>query len=111
MGRRSGDGVVVAVLLAATASVRAEENADCPTRLAARALEAEKLKDEFVDRVYPRTVFAKTKPNPTAQKVLEPLIEAAMQKLAPQPATVVECHTWACRIRVLHGAQVDPARW
>jgi len=113
MGRRPRNGVVGALAYLATiASARGEEDADCSARLAARTADYEQLKTEFVDRVYPRTVFAKTKPNPTAERALGPLVERAMEKLSPEPpAVALECHTWACRIRVLHGTRIDPARW
>jgi hypothetical protein len=97
-------------LVAGTA--RAQDGADCPARLAARTAAADQLSVEFVARVYPRTLFAATQPNPTAERTLEPLLDAAMQRVAREPpAVALECRTWACRIRLLHGARLDPAGW
>jgi phage tail protein X len=113
MGWRSRSGVLAALaLVATTAAVRAEDDADCLARFAARTVALDQLESDFVRRVYARTLFVTGKANPTAARALGPLLEQAMQLAAPEPpAVALECRTWACRIRVLHGARIDPAAW
>jgi hypothetical protein len=87
------------------------EERDCAARLDAAGAELATVEPEFVARTYPRTVFAHCGPNPAAERVLTPLVERALGGGGGAAGLAIECRTWACRIRVLHGARLDPAGW
>jgi hypothetical protein len=98
------------VLLALGGAARADE--DCPQRVEAATLAMARIEADFVQRAYARTVFRSGAPNAEAEKVLRPIIEMMMESTArDRPAFALECRTWACRIRVLHAAWANAARW
>jgi hypothetical protein len=80
--------------------------------LASTSAALAEVERDYVARVYARTLFASGTPNAAAERVLQPLLERAMQLASPTaPALALECRTWACRIRVLQGAGLQAASW
>jgi hypothetical protein len=111
-GLRSARVWTVALVALATATARAADEPDCAARFAQTSATLAEVERDYVARVYARTLFASGTANAAAERVLRPLLERAMQLAsADPPSLALECRTWACRIRVLHGARLDAAAW